>query len=235
MQAVDGAKMMYLIRRRTGVTRDALVANWFANHMPQVIGAMHAAREAGRPHASRYIATLFDGDGSWDGVAQLWWPMALPRPAAPHGEPPTDTFQQLAEPYVPWVTREYVVIDGEVPTSPNTLNAPYPCTRGGFLKVTFFVKAKPDTDYEAFYGHWLTVHADNVSSVMRQVGGFRYAISHSLEPQAESYDGMAELYFADAAGWDRYRALIEDDGMSRWVERSGVEIRTTTTEMVGIP
>ena len=38
-----GAQMIYLIRRRSGVTREALVAHWFANHMPDVIAAQQAA------------------------------------------------------------------------------------------------------------------------------------------------------------------------------------------------
>ena len=39
---------------------------------------------------------------------------------------------------------EYVVMDGsdQLPVEPLTLNAPYPCTRSGFFKVTFLVKAK---------------------------------------------------------------------------------------------
>ena len=84
--------------------------------------------EQNRPHAKRYIATLFDADASgghpWDGVAQLWWPRVLPRPDTPMGTEPTDTFQQKALPYVPWPTTEYVVMDGgeRLAVEPLTLN-----------------------------------------------------------------------------------------------------------------
>ena len=87
----DGAKMMYLIKRRPGTTREALLVHWFANHMPGVIASQARAREAGHTAARRYIATLFDADRQgnhpWDGVAQLWFDQALPRPEQPHGDP----------------------------------------------------------------------------------------------------------------------------------------------------
>ena len=58
--ATDGAKMMYLIARRAGVTREELVANWFANHMPAGIQGQKDQAVRGRRFARRYIATLFD-------------------------------------------------------------------------------------------------------------------------------------------------------------------------------
>jgi len=237
--ATDGAKMMYLIARRAGVTREELVANWFANHMPAVIQGQKDQAVRGRRFARRYIATLFDAaaDGTWpwDGVAQLWWDKALPRPDVPHGEPPTDTFQEKAAPYVPWATREYVVMDGELPVTPNTLNAPFPATRSGFFKVTYLVKARAGTDYDAFFAHWLDVHVPNVRNTMEAVGGFRYVVSHSIEPGNEPFAGMAELYFPDASGWDAYKGHITADGMETWVDGPGMVVLRSGTEMVGIP
>jgi len=130
-----GAKMMYLIKRRPDATRAELIAHWFANHMPGVINNQAAAAEQGRLHARRYIATVYDPppdrDPAWDGVAQLWFDQALPQPKTAHGTTPRDTFQQKAQPYLPWATTEHVVIDGELATTPNTLNEPFPCTRSG--------------------------------------------------------------------------------------------------------
>lgn len=240
-QATDGCKTMYLIKRKPDTSREELVAHWFANHMPVVIDAMAQQKAAGKLHASRYIATLFDatpdGEHAWDGVAQLWWPMVLPRPDTPHGAEPTDSFQQKAEPYVPWPTTEYVVMDGSehLPVQPLTLNAPFPTTRSGFCKITFLVKAKPDTDYDAFFAHWLDVHIPNVHNTMQQVGGFRYVVSHSVEPTAEPYAGMAELYFADADGWRRYKQTIKPDGMEQWAVDDGTLVLRAHTEMIGIP
>ncbi len=238
-EPTPGAKMLYLIKRKPTTSREELVAHWFANHMPGVIQRQkdQAARE--RLHARRYIATLFDprrdGQHLWDGMAQLWFDRALPRPKVPHGLTPTDTFQQKAEPYVPWATTEYVVIDGSehLDAEPLTLNAPYPSTRSGFFKVSFLVEAKPDTDFEAFFAHWLHVHVPNVSSTMQEVDGFRYVVSQSLDPTAEPYAGLAELYFHDASAWTRYGEVIKPDGMEEWVERA--RLLTATTEMVGLP
>lgn len=236
-----GAKMMYLIRRLPTTSREELVVHWFANHMPLVIEGQRAQEAAGRLHATRYIATLFDpdrgGNHPWDGVAQLWWDRALRRPTEPFGRPPADTFQAKAEPYVPWATQEYVVMDGSehLPVEPLTLNPPFPCTRSGFFKMTFLVKAKPGTDFEALFHHWLTVHVPNVKETMETVGGFRYIVSHSLEPEVEPYAGMAELYFPDASGWSRYKDVIRPDGMEQWVSDEGTLALRARTEMIGIP
>lgn len=239
VDATPGAKMMYLIKRKPTTSREELVVHWFANHMPGVIAGQAAQADKGKLHATRYIATLFDSDREgrhpWDGVAQLWWDLALPMPDEPHGAQPIDTFQQKAEPYVPWATTEYVVMDGALPMEPLTLNAPFPTTRSGFFKVTFLVVAKQDVDYDAFFRHWLDVHATNVRGVMEEVGGFRYVVSHSMEPDREPYAGMAELYFNDAAGWQRYTQTIKPDGMEQWAANEGTLVLRASTEMVGIP
>jgi hypothetical protein len=239
--ATAGAKMLYLIKRRAGVSREELVMHWFANHMPLVIKSQHDAAAAGRLHARRYIATLFDananGEYPWDGIAQLWWDQALPKPKTPTGTTPRDSFQQKAEPYVGWATTEYVVIDGSehLPVQPLTLNAPFPCTRSGFFKMTFFVKAKPDTVFADLFDHWLNVHVPNVESVMHRVGGFRYVVSHSIDPQNEPYAGMAELYFEDASGWTRYRETVQSDGMEKLIDQNATLALRGHTEMIGIP
>lgn len=237
--ATPGAKMMYLIRRRPESTREELIAHWFANHMPAVIKRNLDNRAAGKPGASRYVATLFDPrDGAasaWDGVAQLWYAEPLPRPETPHGASPTDTFQEKAEPYWPWPTREYVVIDGALPLAPPTLNPPFPCTRSGFHKVTFLVSLKPGADSAALFDHWLDVHVPNVCANMAASGGFRYVVSHSLEPGRDAYAGMAELYFPNPDGWAAFRAGIKPDGMDQWVDVDATQVFHSGTEMVGIP
>ena len=236
-----GAKMMYLIKRRPETSREELVAHWFANHMPIVIARQAEQAARGKLHATRYIATLFDpdkaGEHPWDGVAQLWYDKPLPVPATSHGTEPTDTFQEKAEPYIPWATTEYVVMDGSerLPVVALTLNEPFPTTRTGFFKITFLVAAKTNTDFDALFAHWLDVHVPNVTSVMHQVGGFRYVVSHSLNPEQEPYAGMAELYFPDASGWQRYRETIEPDGMERWVSDTETLALRAHTEMIGIP
>ncbi|MCZ6889529.1 MAG: EthD domain-containing protein [Gammaproteobacteria bacterium] len=237
--ATPGAKMLYLIKRKSTASREELVAHWYANHMPAVIRGQAEQASAGKAHARSYIVTLYDanaeGEHRWDGIAQLWWDQALPKPEAAHGSTPTDTFQQKIEPYVPWATTEYVVMDGSehLPVEPLTLNDPFPCTRSGFYKMSFLVRAKAGTDFDAFYAHWLDVHLPNVRSVMEQVGGFRYVVSHSIEPRDNPYAGLAELYFHEPDGWAAYREVITPDGMEQWVD--GVHVQGGTTEMIGIP
>ena len=234
-------KMMYLIKRKATTSREELVAHWFANHMPGVIANQKNARARNRPHATRYLATLFHADTDcehpWDGVAQLWWPRPLPKPATGIGAQPRDTFQQKVEPYLPWATREHVVIDGaeNLDTAPLTLNAPYPMTRSGFLKITYLVAAKPNADYDAFLKHWLETHVPNVQAAMERAGGFRYVVSHSIDPADELYAGMAELYFHGEDGWRDWRAAIRPDGMERWMDGERTLVLRADTEMVGIP
>ena len=232
--------MMYLIKRRATTSREELVAHWFANHMPLVIAAQERQAAAGKPHASRYLVTLFDpdrgGNHMWDGVAQLWWDRALPMPSEPHGSQASDSFQQKAEPYVPWATTEYVVLSGsdQLPIEPLTLNPPFPCTRSGFLKMTFLVGAKAGTDYEEFFAHWLGVHVPNVVGVMAKVGGFRYVVSHSMNPDREPVAGMAELYFPGLNAARTFNSMIQPDGMERWTDPARMQVFRARTELIGI-
>jgi hypothetical protein len=237
--ATPGYRMNVLIRRRRGVSREELIAHWFANHMPGVVKAMANAALAGKPHARRYVATLFDAPGPsapvWDGIAQLWWQQNLGKPAQPHGTTPVDTFQQKAEPYLPWWVREFVVMDGPLPLAPNTLNEPFPCTRSGFFKATVLLKTQPGADLAAFFDHWLNVHAPNVQAALKDVGGFRYVIAQTVDPASEEFAGHAELYLPDAEAWARLGASLKPDGMERWVDAAGTLVFTSGTELVGIP
>jgi hypothetical protein len=239
LEAVPGVKIIYLIKRKPATSREELIVHWFANHMPGVISGQKAAADKGRRHATRYFATLFDADRKgrhpWDGMAQLWWDAPLPIPDEPYGTKPMDTFQEKAEAYIPWTTTEYVVMDDALPVQPLTLNDPFPCTRSGFCKISFLVKAKQGTDYDAFFSHWLEVHVPNVRSTMLEVGGFRYCVSHSIDPESDHYSGLAEIYFPDESGWQGYKETIKPDGMEEWVDADELLILSSTTEMIGIP
>lgn len=239
IEATPGYRMNVLIRRRAGVTRDELVANWFANHMPAVVRGMAAQALAGRPHAHRYVATLFDppaqGAPAWDGIAQLWWKQSLPKPKEPHGTRPADTFQQKAEPYLPWWVREYVVLDGALPVTPNTLNDPFPFTRSGFFKVTYLIKTQPGVDHEAYVRHYLEVHAPGSVPAIQAAGGFRYVVAHSVDPRAEEFASVAEIYFPSAEAWARTQGETKPDGIERFIDAERTLVFTSGTEMVGIP
>ncbi len=233
-----GAKMQYLIKRRTATSREELIAHWFANHMPGVIARNEQNHAERRPYATRYVASLFNPEGdapqAWDGVAQLWYAAPLPHPAQASGVEPYDTFQQKVEPYWPWATREWVFVDGKLPLDPPTLNAPFPCTRSGFIKQVSLVPVKPGADVRAFFDHWLDVHGPNVQETMIKVGGFRYAVSLSMDMAHAPYAGMAELYFPDrpaqAAFWD----ALKPDGFDQWADAAKTLRFRCSTEMVGI-
>ncbi|MCH9675344.1 MAG: EthD domain-containing protein [Gammaproteobacteria bacterium] len=233
-----GAKMQYLIKRRETTSREELIAHWFANHMPGVIARNEAQRNANKPHASRYVASLFNTEEEafpvWDGVAQLWYDAPPATPAQPSGTVPADTFHEKVEPYWPWATHEWVVVDGDLPLNVPTLNAPYPCTRSGFLKQISLVAAKPGTDVQAMFDHWLDVHAPNVKETMTEVGGFRYAISLSIDPERAPYAGMAELYFPDVATQARFWEVLKPDGFQNWADPEKTLRFRCGTEMVGI-
>lgn len=241
MKQTDHAKMVFLIRRRSGVSRDELIMHWFKNHMPAVIDSNRVAQDQNRRGASKYIAQLFENESEsqppWDGMAQLWYrePLAPMNQAA--GTNPSDTFQQKAEPYWNWATKEYVVRDGSERLSidPLTLNESYPSTRSGFLRLNYLVGVKPNIDYEAFYKHWLNVHVPNVESHLDGAGGFRYVVSHSIYRDSAPYAGMAELYFENSAGARKFQSNIRPDGMERWIDASRTHVMRGNTEMVGIP
>ena len=97
------------------------------------------------------------------------------------------------------------------------------------------MKAKEGSDFGKFYDHWLNIHVPNVKSVMEEVGGFRYVVSHSIDPLAEPYAGMAELYFHDDTGWSSYLQNIKPDGMGEWVDGEGTLALGGKTEMIGLP
>jgi len=238
IEPTPGAKMQYLIRRRAGVSREDLIANWFANHMPEVIAGQIRSAERGRPAASRYIATVFEpqqvpASHGWDGVAQLWFDAPLPRPEWPHGDPPRDTFQERAEPYVPWPTRELVVLDGLIRVEPNSFGKPFPCTRSGFVKATTLFTAKPGVDHDDLFRHWTDVHAPNVRSALEATGGLRYVINQSLEPHVDPYLGSAEVWFPDDDARRAFNEAYVSDGIEDMV--GDIAFLTSRTEMIGIP
>jgi EthD domain len=236
-----GAKMLYLIRRRPTASREELVVHWFANHMPQVAEGMNRARAAGKGGAWGYRGTLFESlDGqqpAWDGVATLWFDTVIPNPEVPHGTTPVDTFQQKAEPYTGWATREHIIIDPapRLAVTPDTLNDPYPCTISGFHKLVVLMATQPGCDIDAFFEHWLGVHQRNVADLMRRVGGFGYVINLTVEPAHEDFAGSAELYFPDAAAATEFFSGLQPDGLERFVDPARTLMFTSQTEMIGIP
>ena len=237
--ATPGTKMQFLIARRPGVTREELMVNWFATHMPAAAERQRQMADRNGTAAPRYVATLFDavqsGAQVWDGVAQMWATAAFPREQTPYGTEPTDTFQEKALPYASWPTTEYVIVDGELPVTPNSFGEPFPATRGGFLKVTTLLKARAGIDLAALHEHWLDVHGPNVAGAMQRAGAFRFVISLSDEPDVDPYVGMAELYFPDKQSLKTYLAVYRSDGVEKYFDTNAALYLRSQTEMIGIP
>jgi len=224
-------KMIYLIKRRPGTSREELIAYWFSHHMPYTIKAMGHT-------GSGYIGTIYDdNDYPWDGAAQMFMNKPLRTPEEGHGSIPSDSFHEHVQPYFGWATREHIALDGSehLPVRPLTLGDPFPTSRSGFFKVTCLVKIKPGLDHEALNDHWLSVHVPNVAETLIGVGGFRYVVSLSLDPDKSNYAGMSELYFHDRLAWDQYRRTLQSDGMDEWVANEGCLMMHAQTEFVAIP
>ena len=243
ISTTPGAKMMFMIRRREDASRDEMIAHWYKNHMPGVVQAQQDAEAAGRRPARKYLVTLFNGERgkqvprpTYDGMAQLWFDKPLRKPSGPMFTEPRDTFDQKVEPFVPWATTEHVVINGaeDLPVEPLTLNEPFPTTRSGLFKVTFLVKAKDGVDWAEFFGVWLHDHAPNVKETMHKVGGLRYVVSHSMDPDDEPYAGMAELYFRDPSGWARYGETVTPDAFGPMVNAESLTWFGSDTQLIGI-
>ena len=227
-------KMMFLIKRKPGTTREQLLAYWFAHHMPGTIKAMGDV-------ARGYIGTVFKADTAddypWDGVAQMFLKKPLKTPLEGFGARPADSFHELVQPYFGWATREYLVLDGSefLPVRPLTLNAPFPTTRSGFFKVTHLVKSIPGADHDTLNAYWLSDHASMVADLMRQVGGFHFAVGISLEPDDAPYAGIEEFYFHEPAAWKRYQELVAPDALSQWCSEADSHTLFADTEFVAIP
>ena len=69
---------------------------------------------------------------------------------------------------------------------------------------------------------------------MQQVGGIRYVLNLSLEPDHAPYAALAELTFRNVDDWRRYKASIQPDGMERYTTDEGTLVLRAQTEMVGI-
>ena len=84
------------------------------------------------------------------------------------------------------------------------------------------------------FDHWLDVHALNVQETLAKVGGFRYAVSLSIDLEHAPYAGMAELYFPDAAAQAAFWEVLEPDGFETWADADKTLRFRCGTEMVGI-
>ena len=230
-------KMLFLIRRRPHTTRDALIVQWFKNHMPAVIAAQSAAKAKGFNHATRYWATLFqETDGSpWDGVAQLWFQAPMPYPEEPFGTRPSDSFQEQAEPYHAWETEETVLFDHLPIAQGLTLNEPYPTTRTSMHRITLLIPAESGSIDLPTLNHWLRQDIGPIQDQAEAVGCLRFAVSLSTQPNRDPYLGVIEFYFTGATEWPAFSAQLRDPLLQALLTSASTERYFSDTEFIGIP
>ncbi len=95
--SADACKWVAFVKKGEGVTRDQLFAAWSDSHSPRVANTI--ARADGR--CLRYTtshANQGDGDGRWDGVAELWYTDSeAARKGLPASNEPGDPFPPLID------------------------------------------------------------------------------------------------------------------------------------------
>jgi hypothetical protein len=195
-------KVVYLSKRRDGVSHDELVRMWRDVNVGDVARAL-------RP--DRYVVTFFQAhpkrpEHSWDGMAVVWFDDAdrgraltqgIPEPARRNG------FADLLGDVVRFEADEHVFFDRPEAGPPA-------------LKLTFLVVARPGVSHEEVTGHWVGIHGPAVAAPMADIPGCRrYVASPAVASAADlPYVGVTELSYD---GWDAsnaHAAALGDDGFT---------------------
>lgn len=79
------------------------------------------------------------------------------------------------------------------------------------LKMISLLVRKPDITHEQFLAHWSTVHTALAKEIPQLV---RYRQNVLPGGASGEVDGIAELWFSDAAGRDAFRA---SEAGQRWI------------------
>ena len=188
-------KMLFPLRRLTGVSHDEIVDYWRRIHMPQVIEHMTPI-EYSVTFFEQHTGTRFDGLASitYDDHEQG-------RREQGRHKPPgvaLDGFRELVEPPNRLETTEHIIVDGPRPADAH--------------KVTALVKLDDGADAESTHQVWLRDHAPNVANGFEAAGGLRYVVSladqHRHDPP---FLGAAELWFCDRASASAHLAAVAPD------------------------
>lgn len=197
-------KRIGLVRRKIGVSRDALFKQWETVHAP------HIARVA-KP--LRYTVTLFDRrrDGSdppFDGMATVWLRDRdhYERTWGRNGDP-----ELRADGFMDWLDRdrnpvlltsEHVIVDGAVNREQE--------------KFVFAARRRAGVPAGDLFHAWLHLHAPRIRAALEQSSGCRrYLVSLADLGDEAPYDGVAEMWWESAEtrrrfqpGADAFTALL---------------------------
>ena len=187
-------KWIVPVTKQDGVDRARFEEHWLRIHVPHI---------ANLAQPLRYAVTLFDSAGSlgggppsdempYDGIAELTFRDFAHYQAA-YGEDRAalrslDGFSDLRTPTTDaFFTTEHVIVDGDAPADA--------------VKWIGFVKGGAEVPQADLFAAWSDGHAPRVAdSIARSNGAcVRYAISHADQGTGSAWDGIASLWYTDAA------------------------------------
>lgn len=191
-------KGIALIARKPGMAEAEFHRYWREVHGPIALRISNLRRYV-QSHRLPAPVPGFD-QVPWDGVAEVWFDSLADLERMPQNpeyvegaradEPNFIDTTKLAF----LATREHVLIE-EQPVTRDTR----------WVKAIFLLKRRPDLSVAQFQEYWLNGHAPQIP---RDMGVLRYVQCHQLPetyPQGTpTYDGMAELSFADHAAFMAY-------------------------------
>ena len=212
-------KLVYLARRRSDLSHQALMAHWRDVNVADVAADLDPDRYVvtfftPRPSASA-SSNAAERPHDWDGMATLVFDdpargraltesADLPQAAVRNG------FAAMLGEVVRFEAREHVFFDG---------------CEGGPLpddahKLTFLVVGRPGVVTDEIIDHWLRVHGPNVAAPMATIAGaLRYVASPAVAGEGP-YVGVTELWYADRGAAKVHAAALSDDGFTALADNS---------------
>ena len=176
--------MVYLLRRRDGLTREAFHDYWLNHHGPLVAGAAthlgllrHVQVHTVEDDMNEAMAKARGGmESIYDGVAEYWWENEAALMAALGTEEGRTAIQLLLAderafidlPASPlWLAREYPQVN---PTPENIVAS----VKSSILKLHFPLRHLEGRDPDEVRGYWLQNHGPIIRSHAPASGILRY-------------------------------------------------------------
>ena len=211
-------RIVYLLRRKPGMSLSEFHRYWREEHGPLVaghqkrIGALRytQSHRMDDPSMEQGMASARGGmEPPYDGVAELWWESEDALSATLETEGGRAAAAALLEdeakfidlPNSPlWFTHEYPQVN---PTPENIVAR----ERSGIVKLHFPLRFRKELDADAARTYWRTSHGPLIRSQAAGSGILRYQQVHRFETPLEavlresrgtkvdSYDGHAEVWF----------------------------------------
>lgn len=200
MSGTGAIKVMALLRRKQGVTREEFLHQWEGKHGPLLVQSL--------PGLRTYIQNR-----------------ALPLP--PHGEPPIDGFDEMWLDDLSAYRRldEFYRSDaGKVIRDHEdaflerggkmvfAVDQKFIVNRGGAVKVMNYVTRKQGTTRQEFFRHWEEVHGPLSA---RMLPWFRTYIQDHIVPlpneQDPPFDGLDEMWVDDLESWKAVFDFYQSD------------------------